>query len=201
MLLVSASCETSTEKLKIYGRRELKTTQVDGKEVVDTVYYSVPDFKFINQYGDSMSLEDVKGKIFCVDFFFTRCQAICPIVKKNMLPLQETYGSDDEIVFLSHSLDPDNDTPAELMKYSKKLGATASNWFFLTGNKRALYEMAFNGYMVPAQEDPEIQGGIDHSGRIVLLDKAKRIRGYYEGTKPEEVERLIEDISILKKEE
>lgn len=203
LAVIFFGCVSCSEdrKLPILGRRDAVKKIVDGKEVVDTVYQTVPQFSFLNQDSVVLTNDFVKGKIYTADFFFTTCPSICPKVKKNMLKLQEAYKGDDRISFLSHSLDPDYDTPSILKKYAKDLGVETEQWQFLTGDRDKIFELSVQAYYVAAVLDAQAPGGINHSGKIILIDTKGRMRGYYEGTKEEQVDQLIKDVEVLLDEE
>ena len=198
-LLVWSSCKfdnKSNTVLPIYGNREPVTKTVNGKTVTDTVYQTIPDFNFVNQYGKQINRKSLDGSIYVADFFFTSCPSICPVMHRNMLKVYEAFKNNGNIKILSHSIDPKHDSVPVLKKYAENLGVSGNNWWFLQGNKEATYKLA-QSYMVAAQEDKDAPGGIVHSGFFILVDKQKRIRGTYNGTEPAEVDKLIADIKIL----
>jgi protein SCO1/2 len=189
-----------TKKLPIYGERDWVTKTVDGKEVTDTIYNQIPAFSFINQYGDTVTEKATEGKIYVADFFFTTCPTICPVMKKQMIKVYDAYKDNEDVVILSHTIDPDHDTPEVLNKFSKDLGITGTKWQFLTGSKEKIYEIGQNSYMSTAAEDSTADGGFIHSGAFVLIDKDKHVRGMYDGTTEEGTQKLIADLKILLKE-
>lgn len=198
-LLIWSSCNfdnKSNTVLPIYGNREPVTKTVNGKTVTDTVYQTIPDFDFVNQYGKQINRKSLDGSIYVADFFFTSCPSICPVMHRNMLKVYEAFKDNGNVKILSHSIDPKHDSVPVLKKYADNLGISGNNWWFLQGNKEATYKLAQN-YMVAAQEDKNAPGGIVHSGFFILVDKQKRIRGTYNGTEPAEVDKLIADIKIL----
>ncbi len=198
-LTVSFACEKE-RKLPILGRKEAVVKLVDGQEVTDTIYQTVPKFTYTNQDGQVVTNNTVSGKIYTADFFFTTCTTICPIGKRNMLKLQEAYKDDDRILFLSHSLDPVHDTPAVLKDYAQKLGADTKQWIFLRGDREKTFELA-NEYLIAAVPDSTAPDGINHSGNIMLIDTEGRMRGFYNGLTEEGIDQLIADIKILMDEE
>ena len=191
------SCNANDGKLPILGERDVEKKTVDGKEVVDTIYNAIPPFKFTNQYGDTISEDIVKGKIFVTDFFFTTCPTICPVMKRQMLKVYDQYKSNKDLMILSHTIDPEHDTPQVLNKFAKDLGITGNQWQFLTGPKEKIYEIGLRNYMVVAKEDKSAEGGFLHSGAFVLVDKDKHVRGIYDGTTEEGTKKLISDIQTL----
>ena len=166
--------------------------------VEDTVYHEIADFEFVNQVGDTISNADVEGKIYVADFFFTTCPTICPIMKKEMLRVYETYKDNPNFLILSHSIDPTHDTQEVLKVYAEKLGVNdAKTWNFLTGDAEKIYEIGQTSYLTTAMEDQNEPGGFLHSGAFVLVDGDGHIRGVYDGTKSDQVDRLIRDIPKL----
>lgn len=188
------------QKLPILGNREAVERQVDGKTVVDTLYATVPNFSFVNQDSLTFTQEDVKGKIYVADFFFTTCPTICPIMKKQMLRVYEKVKGDETFMLISHTIDPEHDTVALLKDYSGRLGSDGKQWQFLTGNRDEIYEMAEKGYYATAMPDSTEPGGYVHSGGFILVDKQSRVRGIYNGTDEKEVDQLLLDLYVLKAE-
>jgi protein SCO1/2 len=201
-LLALASCKFNNHSksiLPIFGNREAVTKTVNGKPVTDTVYQTIPDFKFVNQYGDSVNRKSMDGSIYIADFFFTSCPSICPIMHRNMLKVYKEFKSNGNVKILSHSIDPGHDSVKVLKSYADKLGINGNNWWLLQGNKEQTYKLA-ESYLVAVAEDNNAPGGYVHAGYFILIDKQKRIRGTYDGTKPEEVDKLIADVKILQNE-
>jgi protein SCO1/2 len=200
-IVVLTACKSNqTNKLPIYGNREAVTKTVDGKTVTDTVYQTIPAFKFVNQYGDSISNKSLNGKIYVADFFFTSCPSICPVMQRNMLQVYNEFKNSADVKILSHTIDPQHDSVAVLKKYADKLGVTGNTWWFLQGKKDDTYRIAEKNYFVAVKSDNSTPGGIVHQGYFVLIDKQKRIRGSYDGTDPKQVDQLITDIKKLREE-
>lgn len=195
-----ASCNQMTTTLPIYGQREPVERTVDGKTVVDTIYHTISDFTFINQDSTMLTQAFYDDKIYVANFFFTHCPSICPTMQRNMLKVYEDYKGDDRISFLSHSIDFKYDQPHVLKAYANKLGVDNEQWQFVNGSKADIYGMA-DQYLVYTAEDANAPGGYDHQGYLVLVDKDRRIRGAYDGTEDEQVEKLQADIKILLKEQ
>jgi len=195
LLLISCSQERT---LPILGEKQTKITLVDGKEVIDTIYFQIPDFRLIDQDSQVVTPENVKDKIYVADFFFTSCPTICPIMKTQMLRVHEHFKNNSSVKILSHTIDPRHDTVAVLKDYATRLEVDTKQWSFLTGDRNVLM-LAQKGYLVSALEDKNEAGGFAHSGAFVLVDKQRRIRGYYDGTKPEKVDLLIKDMELLLK--
>jgi len=192
--LVLASCVREKEqRLPIYGEKEINGT--------DTVYHKIGNFQLVNQDSMIVDKDILKGKIYVADFFFTSCRTICPIMKSQMMRVYEAVKDDPEVLIVSHTIDPEYDTVGLLHDYADRLGVSSKKWHFLTGDKDSIYYLAQTSYFVTAMEDEAEQDGFIHSGAFMLIDKQGRIRGKYDGTKEEEVNKLIKDIAILEKEQ
>ncbi len=197
MLLFGAAC-TQEKKLPIYGDREAKITKdANGNEKIDTVYKTIPNFKFLNQDSVEVTQDAFNNKIYVADFFFTSCTTICPVMHRNMKTIYDKYKGNPNVMFLSHTIDFKYDKPSVLKKYAQKLGVDVPQWQFLYGDKKEVYGLAEKDYLVAVQEDSAATDGYVHQGWLVLVDKHKRIRGAYDGTKTEEVEKLKSDMDIL----
>lgn len=181
--------------LPILGNFHVNEIEIEGKILKDTVYHTIADFEFVNQDGDTITNSDVNGKVYVADFFFTTCPTICPIMKKEMLRVYEQYKDHSNFKILSHSIDPRHDTQEVLKDYSVKLGIPdASTWNFLTGDSEKIFEIGQTSYLTTAMEDQNEAGGFLHSGAFLLIDQKGRIRGVYDGTKEDQVTKLINDI-------
>lgn len=197
-LLLFTAC--NNDRLPVYGIKTYGTKVVKGKEVQDSIDYTVPGFSLIDQDSNNINQATTAGKIYVADFFFTSCPSICPPMKRQMLRIYDKYQNNNEVVLLSYSIDPKRDTVQKLRKYADKLGITnTEKWHFLTGNKDSIYSLA-ESYLVSAAEDPDAPGGHIHDGNFILIDKQKRIRGYYDGTNAESVDKLLKDMDTLLKE-
>lgn len=196
-ILSLTACDSGTKKLPILGERDWTKKVVDGKEVVDTIYNTIPAFSFVNQNGDTINESIVKDKIYVADFFFTTCPTICPVMKKQMLKVYDKYKGNDDVMILSHTIDPEHDTPSVLNTFAKDLNVTGTQWQFLTGPKEKTYEIGLKSYMVVAKEDKTAEGGFLHSGAFILVDKDKHVRGMYDGTTEEGTKKLMADIQTL----
>jgi len=199
-LILILSCTSKPSRLPILGDKSPIEKMVKGKKVIDTLYKTIPHFHYLDQDSLSFDNSKTKGKIYIADFFFTSCPTICPIMQKNLNKLAEAFKSDSDIYFLSFSIDPAHDTPKRLKRYQSQLGVHNTHWFFLTGNRDSTYALAEKGYYVTAKSDTTAPGGFVHSGAFILIDKLGRIRGTYDGTLDEEVEKLSQDMAILKNE-
>ena len=186
--------------LPIMGPKEAVTSIVDGEETIDTLYHTSKDFEFTAHTGETITHQDVQDNYVVVEYFFAKCAGICP---KMRTQLRKVYAQTEglDLIILSHTVDPENDTLEVLKEYAIAAGATDDNrWLFLTGDKATLYEHARKSYFIGVQEGNQAAGeeAFLHSDQLVLLDKEQRIRGYYTGTDPFEIERLIDDIKLLK---
>ncbi len=190
VLLSLASCQVKRHDLPIFGERIVIGT--------DTVYHKIAPFKFVDQDSVLVTNETYKGKIYIADFFFTSCRTICPIMKTQMVRLYELTKDMDDVMLLSHTIDPEFDTVALLHDFAKRLGVEAKRWHFVTGAKDSIYKIAQTSYFATAMEDKTEPDGFIHSGAFLLIDKKGRIRGKYDGTKEEDVNKLIGDIKILR---
>jgi protein SCO1/2 len=187
--------------LNYIGEKELAE---NGK---DTIYHSIPPFEFVNQDGKKITDKDYEGKIYVADYFFTTCQTICPKMATELLRVQESFAYTKGLVqILSHTVNPENDSVPVLKAYSELIHANTNTWNFVTGDKKQLYDIARNGYLVNAmQGDPNAEATLDkggkddfiHSELFVLVDKEKHIRGIYDGTDIKAVNDLLDDIKVL----
>lgn len=184
--------------LPIYQPAQVSTELVDTTIQYQKKYHKIANFSLTNQNGRVITQEDYKDKIYVADFFFTTCQTICPIMTKNMHEVQKEFITDNEIMILSHTVTPDIDTVAQLKRYAKEKNVNASKWNLVTGNKKDIYELARKSYL--AVKDDGDGGPFDmiHTENFMLIDKERQIRGFYDGTDMEEINRLIDDIKTLK---
>lgn len=188
---------TETKKLLLPVIGEKKLAGEDGK---DTLHHTIQSFAFINQYRDTVSEKTINNKIFVADFFFATCQSICPKMSSQLVHVQDAFKDDKDVLILSHTVNPSNDTVEVLNGYAQTYGAIKNKWHLLTGNKKAIYDMARYSYLVNALEDDGSAEGFLHSELFVLVDAQKRIRGMYDGTDSVAVVKLISDIKLLKQE-
>lgn len=165
--------------------------------------HKVGDFSFTNQEGQTVSLANVDGKIRVVNYFFTTCKGICPRMNENMTKVYQAYRGNNDVLIMSHTVDPKKDTVGAIKAYSLRFDADPKQWLFLTGDKKALYQMAREEYLVTVVDDTatvDIEADFIHSERFILVDKGGRIRGQYNGLNNGEVNQLIGDIKELLKE-
>ena len=197
VLLAGVLIACGKKKLPILGERAVDVKIVNGQEVFDTIYQTVPDFSLTNQDGKIIDQNTIKGKIYVADFFFVTCPTICPRMKKNLLTVYEAYKGNPNILFLSHTIDPEHDSVAVLKDFAERLGADSKQWHFLTGNRDSIYELATHGYYATALPDSTEPGGYVHSGGLILIDKNRRVRGIYDGTSEKDTKTLMEDMELL----
>lgn len=178
-----------------------KVTLPDGRRVTDTLYNHIPAFSLIDQDGKPVDQSIVKNKIYVADFFFTRCGTICPRIASQLTRVQDIFRNNPDIIFLSHTVDPEHDRPAQLKAYARKYEAIPGKWYFLTGTKAAIYDLAMHGYYLPTVDAGVKEGKPDetfiHSEKLVLVDKEGIVRGFYDGTDKEQVDRLVLEIRVL----
>ena len=184
------------KKLPIYSPSMVSDELVEEDLRYIKKYHRISDFSLINQNGDSVTQNNYKNKIYVADFFFTTCPDICPIMTGNMLYLQENL-KDTNVMLASFSVTPEVDNVEVLKKYSIDKGVNDSNWNLMTGEKKQIYNLARKSYLVAKAMPDGNNHGMIHTENFVLVDKEKRIRGYYDGTNFEEMDELLEDIQIL----
>ncbi|MFZ6012479.1 MAG: SCO family protein [Bacteroidota bacterium] len=187
-----SGCQEKEARLPIFGERT-----VEGP---DTVYHQIAEFKFINQDSAIITNETFKDKIYVADFFFTSCRTICPIMKTQMVRVYDSIRNKPDVMILSHTIDPKHDTVGLLRDFANRLGVKSNKWHFVTGDKDSIYNIAQTSYFATAMEDNSEPDGFIHSGAFLLIDKNRRIRGKYDGTKEEDVNRLLGDIERLEEE-
>jgi protein SCO1/2 len=188
------------EKLKIYNPADVNPRLVDFSMKHITKDHTIADFELTNQNGQKITNKNYKDKIYVADFFFTRCQTICIAMAYNMSELQDFYKNDDDILFLSHSVTPIIDSVAALKEYADRKGVIDGKWNITTGAKTHIYELARKSYFAVLDEGTGDENDFIHTEQFVLVDKEKRIRGYYDGTEKEDMEKLKKDILLLKEE-
>jgi protein SCO1/2 len=186
-----------THTLPIYNPSNFNPELVDKSLQNKTQNHTVSDFELINQNGQVITQDNYKDKIYVTDFFFTRCGSICPIMTDNMTKIQKEFIDNDDIMFLSLSVTPEIDSVSVLKEYAKNKGVIDSKWNITTGDKKHIYELARQSYFaVVEQGDGGLQDFI-HTPNFILIDKEKQIRGIYDGTNDQDIERLIDDIYVL----
>ncbi len=195
LLFFGISCMKGPEmndSLPVLGAEEV----VSPEGVIDTVYRAIDDFELRNQEGETVTANTVKGKVYVVDFFFTSCPTICPKMTKQMHRVYQEFEGNENVLFLSHTIDTRHDSVPVLKAYAEKLEVSSTQWHFLHGKRDPVYDLA-EQYMVSAAEDETAPGGYIHSGAFILMDGKHQIRGYYDGVLPEDVDQLMLDIETL----
>jgi protein SCO1/2 len=186
-----SSCVPKEKELPIFGERDVVGS--------DTVYHTIAKFQFVDQDSAFVTNDTYADKIYVADFFFTSCRTICPLMKTQMLRVYEATQEMPDVLLLSHTIDPEYDTVALLRDFAERLDVESKRWHFVTGAKDSIYKIAQTSYFATAMEDKTEPDGFIHSGAFLLIDKKGRIRGKYDGTKEEEVNRLIVDIKKLRR--
>jgi len=200
MIFAIYSLLTPEKKLPVFNPADVNPKLVDESVVHIRSNHKVSDFELINQNGETITEANYEGKIYVADFFFTRCMTICPVMTTNMGKLQEAFLNDDDVLFLSHSVTPDIDSVSVLKAYAIDKGVIDAKWNITTGDKKHIYKLARKSYFAVLEDG---DGGLQdfvHTENFILVDKKKQIRGFYDGTSAEDIERLILDIRILKNE-
>lgn len=185
--------------LPIYQPDTVNAELVDSTIQHVKKYHTIGDFALTNQNGKTVTQKDYKNKIYVADFFFTTCQTICPIMTDHMVQIQDELKNDKDILLLSHTVMPEIDTVAQLKKYAIKKGVNDAKWNLVTGSKEEIYNLARKSYL--AAKETGNPYDLVHTENFVLVDTKKRIRGFYDGTQPEAITQLLEDIKVLKAEE
>lgn len=184
--------------LPIYQPAQVNVELVDSTIQHQKKYHTIADFKLINQNGDTVTEAFYKDKIYVADFFFTTCQTICPIMTDHMYEIQKRTISDPNILLLSHTVTPEIDSVAQLKRYAKTKLVNASKWNLVTGDKKQIYDLARRSYLAVKTNGDGGPYDMIHTENFMLIDKQRQIRGFYDGTDPQAIETLLEDIKILK---
>lgn len=188
------------QPLPIYQPAMVSTELVDSTIQHKKKYHKIANFKLINQNGETITQDHYKDKIYIADFFFTTCLTICPIMTDHMVLIQEEIKNDDEVMLLSHTVTPEIDTVAQLKRYAKSKGVIDAKWNLVTGDKKQIYQLARKSYLAVLDDGSADEFDMIHTENFMLIDKKRKIRGFYDGTDREEIERLLEDLKILKEE-
>lgn len=186
------------KKLQIYSPATVNAELVPEEIQHIRKYHTIADFSLTNQNGETVTQEHYKDKIYIADFFFTTCPSICPIMTKNMADLQKELKNDDDVLLLSHSVTPEIDSVAQLKKYALENGVNPAKWNLLTGDKKQIYDLARKSYLAVKTDGDGGPFDMIHTENFVLVDKQKRIRGFYDGTKKADMDQLLTDLEILK---
>ena len=195
------------ETLPILSPRDINPELVDSSLHnrgigTEGIYHQISPFNLVDQHGLEVSENVIKNKVVIVDFFFVSCGSICPIMTKNLKRVHDFYKKNHNVLILSHTVWPEMDSVSVLNNYANEHDANYETWRFLTGDKKELYRLARKDYMiVPVINDPNNQHGSEadfiHTENVVLIDKKKRIRGYYDGTDENAMKKLVSDIGKL----
>jgi len=199
--LLTVKGKNRYEPLLIFGPKQVASTShlVNGKNVPDTLFHTLPDFTLTDQQGKPVSLKTFDNKIFIANFFYTHCPNICNEVNHNISTIEADYAKNKMVAFVSITVDPQRDSVPALKQYAAQYKVPAEKWLFLTGDTAAIYPLARKGFLVNALDAGS--GDFIYSDKIILIDKHKRIRGYYSGTVPDDVQRLDDEIKVLVSEE
>ena len=194
LISISWAClDSGSKQLPYLGRHDFIETDAG----TDTVYHAIADFSFIDQDSSIINNNTFNNKIYVADFFFTSCPSICPLTTAQMLRVYEAFEQEDRLELLSHSIDPEYDNVEVLKEYANRIDIKADKWHLVTGEKSKIYDIAQTSYYVGVREEERAPGGFEHSGAFILVDDQRRIRGIYDGTDPEKIDQLIQDIEIL----
>ena len=187
--------------LPIYNPAMVNHELVDSTVQHISKYHTIADFYFVNQNGKTITQKEYEGKIYVADFFFTTCGSICPKMTTNLAEIQKAIRDNPKVMLLSHSVLPETDSVPVLKQYALKNGVIDSKWNLVTGDKKAIYTMARKSYLAVKLGRPEELYDMVHTENFVLVDTKRRVRGFYDGTKKEAIQRLIDDINFLLNEE
>jgi len=189
------------EVLPIFQPAQVNEELVDSTIQHVKKYHTIADFSLTNQNGKTVTQDTYNNKIYIADFFFTTCQTICPIMTDHMVILQNKLKLDPDVLLLSHTVTPEIDSVAQLKKYALNKGVLDSKWNLVTGDKKEIYQLARKSYLAVKSNGDGGEYDMIHTENFILVDQKKRIRGYYDGTLEEDIESLLNDIDILKKEQ
>lgn len=192
---------TKVKNLPVINPVDVNEEMVDPELLRIGYGHTIGKFSFLNQEGKQITQEDVKGKVFVAEYFFTTCSTICPIMNQQMQRVHKAYKDNSDFRILSFSVNPEVDTVEQMKRYAEQHGADSKQWFFLTGTREKLYDLARKSFFVLKPAEAENQGDVGsdfiHTNNFVLVDKEMRIRGYYDGTNTKEVDEMIKDINQL----
>ncbi|MBF7092785.1 SCO family protein [Flavobacterium sp. ALJ2] len=183
--------------LPIYNPADVNPELVDSTMQYKSKYHTIADFAFVNQNGDTVTQKDYEGKIYVADFFFTTCGSICPKMTANLADVQKAILNNPKVKLLSHTVFPETDSVPVLKAYAIKNGIIDSKWNLVTGDKKEIYTMARKSYLAVKLGRPDQLYDMVHTENFILVDQKRRVRGFYDGTKKEDIQKLIEDINFL----
>jgi len=186
-----------SKSLPIYNPADVNPELVDSTVQYIAREHKIANFAFTNQNGKTITQKDYEGKIYIADFFFTTCGTICPIMTTNMADIQKAFLNNPKVMLISHTVTPEIDSVSVLKKYAVKKGVVDTKWNLVTGDKKEIYSLARKSYLAVKLGKPSELYDMVHTENFVLIDTQKRVRGFYDGTKKEEMQRLIEDINWL----
>ncbi len=196
-LTISFYLLTPKKKLPIFNPSDVNPELVDSTVQHVSKYHTIADFSFINQNGELITQKNYEGKIYVADFFFTTCPTICPIMQDNMVEIQNAFKDVSDVMLLSHTVMPHIDSVPILKKYALEKGVIDSKWNLVTGDKKDIFYIARKSYLAVKTETEGELYDMVHTENFILVDKQRRVRGFYDGTKKEEIKRLIEDVRFL----
>lgn len=185
--------------LPIFDPSDVNPEMVDSTIQYKSRFHTIADFSFTNQNGKTITQKDYEGKIYVADFFFTTCGSICPKMTTNLVEVQKAILNNPKVLLLSHTVTPEIDSVPVLKAYAEKNGVVDSKWNLVTGDKKDIYTMARKSYLAVKLGKPDELYDMVHTENFVLVDTKRRVRGFYDGTNPEDIQRLIADINWLSK--
>jgi protein SCO1/2 len=188
---------TPKKRLPIMNPSDVNVELVDSTVQHVSKYHTIADFSFTNQNGKTITQKDYKGKVYVADFFFTTCQTICPKMTSNMTEIQKAFLNNPKVMLLSHSVLPDTDSVPVLKEYALKNGVVDGKWNLVTGDKKEIYGIARKSYLAVKTGSPDQLYDMVHTENFILVDTKQRVRGFYDGTKTEDITRLIQDVKWL----
>jgi protein SCO1/2 len=186
--------------LPIYNPADVNPELVDSSVQYISKYHTIADFSFVNQNGKTITQKDYEDKIYVADFFFTTCGSICPKMTTNLVEVQKAIINNPKVMLLSHTVFPENDNVPVLKAYAIKNGVDDTKWNLVTGDKKEIYTMARKSYLAVKMGKPSELYDMVHTENFVLVDAKRRVRGFYDGTNKEDIEKLITDINFLSNE-
>ena len=187
--------------LKVYDPADVNPELVDSTVQYKSRFHTISDFSFTNQNGKTITQKDYEGKIYVADFFFTTCGSICPKMTANLEEVQKAIAQNPKVMLLSHTVTPEIDSVPVLKAYAIKHHVDDAKWNLVTGDKKDIYTMARQSYLAVKLGKPDEMYDMVHTENFVLVDTKRRVRGFYDGTNPEEIKRLIADINWLSTQE
>jgi Uncharacterized protein SCO1/SenC/PrrC, involved in biogenesis of respiratory and photosynthetic systems len=197
-LLIKFYSDRAVDMPRRYFFDSVAVNEKNGKTRYDTIWHHVKNISFTNQLGQKVSLYDIKGRVIVLDFFFTRCPTFCPGMARAMKKLQDAFKQNDTsfVQFISVSIDPEHDSVPQLRKFADRFNASPDNWWFVTGNKKDIYDFALQE-MKASIADTNIDTGFIHTSLFFLLDREKIVRGFYDGFDSSAQKKLVRDIPLL----